>query len=168
MNCVHSESGPHRLVTYQAFIETLTYSCTYAHRYKHGISTIDLTGSIQNKYIRRTRGGYKTTLSVYNCLVIVNISNLMSEQAYWVSSKACLVQWPASNSIGQQRVRKDKHTVILNIPATRMEGYLTQEPQPPQPQGASLCLIVLNGFLQELLVLTICCNKWYHCLGMLT
>ena len=140
----------------------------YAYTYKHGIGTIDPTGSIYYKYIRRTRGGYETTLSIYNHLTTVDISNctdvitsLQGQLKGLPSPVACLEQcWVADGQKAQ------KYSKTQYIPSTSMEGYLTWEL--PLPQVASLCLTVLNGFFQELLILTMSCNKGYHSLGVLT
>lgn len=51
------------------------YSCMYAYTEKHGIWTTDLTGSICYKYIRRTRVRYENTSTIYNHLIVVDISN---------------------------------------------------------------------------------------------
>lgn len=77
--------------------------------YKHRIWTIDPTGSIYYKYIRGTRGGYETTLSIYNHLIIADLSNctdvitsLLGQLKGLASPVACLKQcWVADGQRGQ-------------------------------------------------------------------
>lgn len=81
----------------------------------------------------RTRDGYKSTLLIYNQLIILDIptctdviTNLMG-QLKGLPQTVMGSRWPV-----------DEHTVILNIPPTSMEGYLPHE----LPQ--QVCISVLN------------------------